>query len=420
MNLQNNKEANKYHCTQQELYAIATIGWESCKQYEADFAALKPKYTVAYIDGKLATIEAVRALPDEETRTAFVKTKRQALQAKAAVCLTKWQALKLYINSAFSDPVAFETNVEEAGQGKYKDAANEDWEEVYGLMEAGKNYITAHTAELEANDNMPLTFAAAFDTATDEFDVAYKAFKKMEEDVEVMASDKLEANNELFDELTEMFADGQHIYRYDAAKRERFVFDRVKDLVSTHPGNGGGGVGNELTFSGTVTDNVTGAFLADATLESDGEVIATTNVLGQFSITFPITEVLNVQLTIKKTGYNDYVTPIQFSPGTDLEQNFTMQRIILTTFQQNMGQGNYNLGNAPAGTTGLRITLISGSAATVGFSNDGMTFAGNTETVSTINEPVDRTLAELGGYALYVLAQNNDLNPVTVKVEVLG
>jgi len=177
---------------------------------------------------------------------------------------------------------------------------------------------------------------------------------------------------------------------------------------------------NELTFSGTVTDNVTGALLEGATLESDGDVIATTNALGQFNITFTITEVLSIQLTIKKTGYEDYTSPVQFSPGTDLEQNYTIPRKLLATYQQIVGAGAYSFGAFMANATGLRITLKDGTAATVGLSNNGMSFVGNTETVDTIDEVIDRTLAELGGYASQVLVQNNSAGDVEVRVDVLG
>jgi len=178
--------------------------------------------------------------------------------------------------------------------------------------------------------------------------------------------------------------------------------------------------GNPLTFSGTVTDNVTGALLADVNLIADGELITITNAVGAFSKTFTISEPLTVNLTLSKTGYELKNTTQQFTPGVDETQEINMQRIILATYQEAYTPGIHNPGPMLASGTGLRITLISGSNATVGLSNNGTTFAGNTETVSTLNQPVDRSLTELGGYAPQVLVQNNSGGYVVVRVDVLG
>jgi hypothetical protein len=177
---------------------------------------------------------------------------------------------------------------------------------------------------------------------------------------------------------------------------------------------------NELTFSGTVTDNVTGALIGGATLEADGEFVDTTNALGEFTKTFTIDEPITVNLTVKKTGYHDTVTPQSFSPGIDETQDINMARKVLATYEQTLGGGIHNVGSFIANGTGLRIILLAGTAATVGLSNDGTSFTGNTETVDTIDEVIDRTLAELGGFAGQVLVQNNSAGDVEVKVEVLG
>jgi hypothetical protein len=41
------------------------------------------------------------------------------------------------------------------------------------------------------------------------------------------------------------------------------------------------------------------------------------------------------------------------------------------------------------------------------------------EIVNTLNEPIDRTLDELGGYSTKVLVQNKSADDVEVKVEFL-
>jgi len=121
------------------------------------------------------------------------------------------------------------------------------------------------------------------------------------------------------------------------------------------PSEGSGGSENALTFSGTVTDNVTGEALADAELIVDGEVIATTNAAGQFSKTFTITEVLTIQLVIKKPGYKDYESSVQFSPGVDLTQDVQMAAKV-----GSISGTASDLGTA-LGIGGASITLTNGS-----------------------------------------------------------
>jgi len=319
MNLQSNKPQAEYGCEQLELYAVGGIGWGSCKTYVADFAAFKPKYTIAFIDGKLAAIAAARALPDEMVRNAMVHTKLMALRDAASACLRGWQGLKRYINSAYPEPEANETQLQEAGQALYRDAGKEDWEKVSGLMEAGKNYIDAHLAVLTANDNMPAAFETEFDDLITDFDAAYDDFKQTEEEMEVKSQEKIVASNAVNRDLAEMFADGQHIFRYDAAKREQFVFEKVLELVSGG-GNGGGGGDNEVTLSGVISNNVTGNPIANAQF-TVGPHSFTSDANGNFSKTFTIDVPTTYNVTITADGYEDEDTTYQFTPGVDLTQD---------------------------------------------------------------------------------------------------
>jgi hypothetical protein len=325
MNLLNNKPQAEYSCEQLELYAVGSIGWGSCKTYVADFAAFKPKYTIAFIDGKLTAIAAARALPDEMVRNAMVHTKLMALRDAGSACLAGWQGLKRYINTAFPEPEANETQLQEAGQALYREASKEDWEKVFGLMEAGKNYIDAHLAALTANDNMPATFETDFDDLITTFDTAYNDFKQTEEEMEVKSQEKIVASNAVHRDLAEMFADGQHIFRYDAAKREQFVFENVLSLVSS--GGGGGGNDNSLTLSGVISDNVTGNPIGGAQF-TVGPHVFTSDANGNFNYTFSIDEPTTYNVTIIKTGYETENTTVQFAPGVDVVQDLQMSPVV--------------------------------------------------------------------------------------------
>lgn len=123
--------------------------------------------------------------------------------------------------------------MQQAGKWFYAEATNDDWEKLSAMMFAGKLFIAEYSAELILNDNMPVGFEAAYLADYDVFELAYDAFMKKTEQKEELSSDKIEANNSIYKLLMEMFFDGQHIFRKNAAIRERFTFVKVKELVSS-------------------------------------------------------------------------------------------------------------------------------------------------------------------------------------------
>jgi hypothetical protein len=124
---------------------------------------------------------------------------------------------------------------------------------------------------------------------------------------------------------------------------------------------------------------------------------------------------------IRATGYVGIDNNVPLQPGETITQDVSLNRVVLTTYQQTVNAGAMvNLGNLTAGASGLRMTLLNGASVTVGLSNDGMTFTGTPETLTGTGVITDRSLAELGGAAAFVMAQNNTPMTVDVRVEVLG
>jgi hypothetical protein len=405
-----------YKCTQQELYAIARLMWWSCKENATDFEALKPKYTVAFINGKIVQVAAAEAIPDKKARTEPYKTERANLDAKGLVCLKNWQSLKRYIYTAYKgDKTVYEAKLEAAGADYYLKASKGNWEELKGMLTSGLQFIVNHSAELSANDNMPAGFEALFETDAILFNTTYDLFKDKEQDSEEGTTDKITANNAVYADLMEMAKDGVHIYRRNAAKRERFIWADVKELVSSEPGSV-----NNVTVSGLVKDNVTGALIANAEIVL-GPHTFTSNANGEFSKSFYISQPTTYNITVTAEGYVPIDDTFQFTPNVDVTQDIDMQRVVIETYQPTLTMGTtVNAGDVDAGATGIRITLISGSEVTVGLSTNGTVMSGNTETVNTTGTAVDRTMSELGGYKPYVMAQNNTTGDVTVKIEILG
>lgn len=98
-----NKPTPDYNCEQEELYAIAKIGWNSLKDHEADFFNLKPRYTATYADAQLAKVAAAKLIPTYMTRNANVHDKLLQLEKSGEECVLKWNSLERYIASAYSE-----------------------------------------------------------------------------------------------------------------------------------------------------------------------------------------------------------------------------------------------------------------------------------------------------------------------------
>lgn len=167
-----------YSSTQDELYEICRAGWQSCSDDLALFTPFKALYTAALITAKQTAIDTAEALPDDQARNADHEVKRATMVAQANVCMDLWLQLDRYIDTAYPDPVTKKARREEAGSTDYAKAKNQNWEKVKSLLLSGKNFLTAHTAELTAGNNMPAGFAATYNTAYCFFTDAQFVFSK--------------------------------------------------------------------------------------------------------------------------------------------------------------------------------------------------------------------------------------------------
>jgi hypothetical protein len=233
MNLQDDKLMPKYRCSETELYAVCRLMWANCLNHIADFAQLKPYYTPAFVNDCIAEVATAAALPGEDQRNAPSKTARANMEKKAARCLVNWQGLKRYVVNTYKDnPSILNSKLSEAGAGYYRSASRGNWEYVAGLTSAALRFLAEHTAELEAGNNMPAGFAALFATDATLFDTTYRLFMSKRQDRKTGRHEKMEQNNLIFEQLMLMAKDGAHIYRWDAALRNQFLWRKVKRLVT--------------------------------------------------------------------------------------------------------------------------------------------------------------------------------------------
>lgn len=227
----------EYRCPMASLYAGLETVWNSQAEQEAAFAAENTIYTPGLAATKIAAIHAARALPDGQARYAEAEDLRVTLAEKHEGVMGKWNSLDRYISKAFTG-AHYKPRVEEAGKGYYTKAAAQNWEYVQLLMEAGKTFIVNHNAALLADGGMPAGFAADYDLKKQEFDDVYNDFMDKRQDAQEQTDAKIQANNAIYADGRAMMEDGKHIFRGNASVRDRFIWERVLEMIST-PGAGG-------------------------------------------------------------------------------------------------------------------------------------------------------------------------------------
>lgn len=236
-----------YKCTQQELYTVARLGWNSCGQHIVEFGNLKGMYDAALVTTRLNEIAAAKAMPDDQARGEISESLRKVLLKKNKVALDIWQRLSRYIASGWSDEFQ-KAKLEGAGHDNYEAASNNDWDKTEGLLSSGSNFIDTYTVELSAGNNMPATFPAAFDVIKDDFLDLHQRFLNSRETSAVGTENKVKANNVVYNNLMVMLLDGQYIFKDSPATQKQFIF---ADLMIKASGAGTAGI------KGTVTDAVT-------------------------------------------------------------------------------------------------------------------------------------------------------------------
>ncbi len=264
-----------YPCAQSELYPACNLGWTSCEQHVADFAAFSPRYDAALIALMRTAISAAEDLPDDQARNANTEILRLQLAAKSKLCTDKWQRIKRYTAKAFSEAEQ-KPKLEEAGSKNYTAASNNNWDKVRALNNSGLAYLTNNQVALELDNNMPTTFIADYTTEKDAFEALHQDFLDSEETSKQGTQGKVEANNRIYNDLIEMCLDGQEIFKGNEAVKAQFVFKDILRLVSGAKAAG---------IKGLITSASDGVGVPDAQIQLiSGIKIAKSDASGRYEL----------------------------------------------------------------------------------------------------------------------------------------
>jgi hypothetical protein len=312
------KPKNIYPCTMAELYTICRMGWNSFIANIAVFSNFLTTYTAQFGQDALDEIDAAEAMPEFQERNEATELALVDLKQAGKKSLFHWKSLKRYIRVSFPEE-DHKAMWESAGEDHYEMANQKNWGELRNMLTAGQNFIVANTALLVAG-GMPATFAASYAGSRTIYNDALTNFTNLELDEVEGTDQKVIANNLLYNRLMDMFEDGTHLFEDVPAKRERFVFTHLKEII-TNPGNSSGA--NDIVIAGTMTDGGTFLPLASKELkvkvvETEEELTLLTNAEGMFKFRFVNLAADFAGTVVVKAavvGYEDFETTLAVEAG---------------------------------------------------------------------------------------------------------
>lgn len=268
-------------------------------------------------------VEAAKNLPDFQARNQDTETAYILMGQTATLALTSWRTLRSYIKSAF-DPALQKPNIESAGEAHYNKAVTRNWGETELMFTSALNYITENEPLLTLA-GMPATFPADFSNLHATFLTHYSTFTDSGQDEHEDTDQKVNANNAIYDSLQNMNEDGQIIYEANPAKRERFIFSRVKELITNSPSNGSDTIpATEIQLGAYIYNMVTnlpieGAQFIVYNAPGGLTLSATTNSEGilQMTITgFEPNQIVLLTVEISAPGYQTEMGDVEATAGS--------------------------------------------------------------------------------------------------------
>jgi hypothetical protein len=302
-----------YNCSQVDLYSICETGWANYQNRVAPFTAFKAFYTVPFGVTALAKVSAARLLPDVQQRGAPSESYLVTLKAEGTLVRDDFGKLKRYIDSAF-EAAYRKAEYEAAGQLLFDEGM--DWDSIEELGDNMNQYITDKLATLTANQNMPAAFQGVVTGHVTAFNTTYGLYKTAEQTT-AAANAKIQANNEIYKELMDMFKDGKEIFKRDPEIAKEFTFSVLQQMIS--PGTQGLRVKvmdgqNDVPLEG-----------AEVIWKPDGEEPVFFSTLKN-----GVAEKIQLgakkgKITVKKQGFVLQEIPTEIETGTVHRVNVTLQ-----------------------------------------------------------------------------------------------
>ena len=301
-----------FNCTQVALYAVILMATGNVRKYLNRFAAFKAFYTSEYLDNIDKQVSEAEKMLNEEQRNAITSADRDEAIVSAKKALKTWRTLRQYINTAYKGN-GLKARLNEAGKANYAGAKQLNWAAVKAILKMGGDFVAANLTALIANNNMPKEFVVTYNDAANACLTLIKDFHDASLDKGSQTIHKNEADNGLYETITGILQDGQHLFEDQKAIHRLFVFNTLLKTVKTKlPAHFTGYV------SGLNTRPTEGATISI----NDGQYMAVTDVRGRFAINR--LEAATYPLEVTCPGFSAVQQNVAFKPGTGKHIDFML------------------------------------------------------------------------------------------------
>jgi Carboxypeptidase regulatory-like domain len=224
-----------YSCTQQNAVSVSILAWGYCLTLINRFFNFSTRYTADLVATMIKQAEEADALPNKEQRS---NPKRSAhvelVDANNAICL-QWQKLKRYILLAYPKSLV-NIKLDAAGYTHYNKAKSKRWEITLNMIKDAQQFMADFAAELEANNNMPKSFPAEFESLAQVFKTERNRFVSNSMSAVEGTDIKDKAIYEVEVELSNLLKAGKVIFDKEPLNLRKFTFeDLIKEVRGTEP-----------------------------------------------------------------------------------------------------------------------------------------------------------------------------------------
>jgi hypothetical protein len=249
--------------------------WRMCRKNLTDFSNFKSKYTEDFIAQNMQAIEDADLLPDVNARYTEPEAVRLEMVKVKDEILFAFKYLQAYIDDAVEADMR-QKMYNAAGKSFYDRANQCNWSSVSGLLYAAIPFIQDNKAALMANENMPESFLERFKALKVRFNDLLAEFEDSDAAATDKTSEKVFANNSIYDKVKALLEDGKRMYADNAELSKSFTWSVILSHIHSNKPAG---------IDGKVVDTDTQKPIAKAQISVlNSHHTAKTNKKGRFAI----------------------------------------------------------------------------------------------------------------------------------------
>ncbi len=309
----------RYNCSMQTLYAIGYSLIDKCVLHLSTFGEFSPGYNAEYFTLLQTEISNAQNMPGQNNRTGRRLVVKSDLETAKNNGLKKWRTLKSAIKKTWTDKATQEGMIQNAGGNLFAKASNNgNWAIALEMLKNGQAFLQNNNDALMASNSIDGTFKAHYFEKMDLYNTTWTDYRNAGSTNEIESSEKREANNNLYDKITQICADAQIIFLKDPTMQKQFAFTQLVKQA---------GVGRTAGMVITFTYGLDNLPIPDVdAVSTDLKYAALSDAKGILKIN-RMTEGEHT-FTCSAQGFEDMQVTVTLSAGIKSRFKFTLQKQV--------------------------------------------------------------------------------------------